>query len=175
MECVFPRNLIDSKMIRSYTIPRYGIEELSLFMLFHPWAGFPGIEYQLYGSGKARNRRRDQRQSIHSPFLDAAAFTGTDPARTWASSCQLRSGVSRSPRARDRGHPRCVFGGVDTEAARQIDLETRIGLLPPVENRSDRDANSRGTTEATLRFASKRSSTYKSLPRRSKPEHRSSG
>jgi hypothetical protein len=118
VECVFPRNLPDSKMVILYTIPRYGINESSLFMLFHPWAGFPGIEYQFYGSGKARNHRRDQRQSIHSPFLDAAAFAGTDPARSCASSCQLRSGVSPVPKSegpgapsvwflgrRDRGHP----------------------------------------------------------------------
>jgi len=175
VECVFPRNACDSKTVLTYTIPRYGINGIFFLYALSPLGWFSGGEYQFYGGGKARNHRRDQRQSIHSPFLDAAAFTVTDPARTWASSCQLRSGVSRSPRARDRGHPRCVFGGVDTEAARQIDLETRIGLLPPVENRSDRNANSRGTTEATLRFASKRSSPYKSLPRRSKPEHRSSG
>ena len=113
MECVFPRNACDSKTVLTYTIPRYGINGIFFLYALSPLGWFSGGEYQFYGGGKARNHRRDQRQSIHSPFLDAAAFTVTDPARTWASSCQLRSGVSRSPRARDRGHLG-VFLGAST-------------------------------------------------------------
>jgi hypothetical protein len=52
-------------------------------------------------------------------ILDTAAFSRTDPARPWASSCQLRSGVSLVPKSEGPGHPRCGFWGVETEATRQ--------------------------------------------------------
>ena len=53
-----------------------------------------------------------------------AAFGGIDPARPWASSCQLRSRVSPVPESEGSfdfaqdGHPRCGFWGVETEATR---------------------------------------------------------
>jgi hypothetical protein len=55
-------------------------------------------------------------------------FPGTDPAGPWASSCQLRSGVSPVPKSEGSfdfaqgGHPQCGFWGVESEATRQCRL-----------------------------------------------------
>jgi len=53
---------------------------------------------------------------------DPAAFAGANSAGPWASSCQLRSGVSPVPKSEGSfdfaqdGHPRCGFRGVETGA-----------------------------------------------------------
>jgi hypothetical protein len=50
--------------------------------------------------------------------VNGTAFTETDPVRPWASSCQLRSGVSPVPKSEGPGAPSCGFWGVETEATR---------------------------------------------------------
>jgi hypothetical protein len=56
------------------------------------------------------------------------AFIGTNPARSLASSCQLRSGVSPVPKSEGPGAPSVWFLGRRTKATRLLGAEP--GVLP---------------------------------------------
>jgi len=74
-----------------------------------------------------------------------------DPARPWASSCQLRSGVSPVPKSEGPGHPRCGFWGVETKATRPQ------SLVQPIEaGANKRESSSRWSRTSVAGTTSER-------------------
>ena len=71
-------------------------------------------------------------------FPDDMGVFGTDPARQWASSCQLRSGVSPVPQSEGPGAPSCGFYGLETEATRRKPWSINVLAVPvglgPISN-----------------------------------------